>query len=96
MSQARIDAIRAALEAAFAPESLEVGDDSHLHVGHAGARSGKGHFSVRIVSGHFTGMSLVARHRAIYTALGALMIDDIHALAIDARSPQDPPPPSSR
>lgn len=83
----RVAAIRAALERAFAPESLEVQDDSHRHVGHAGARDGRGHFSIEIVSDAFAGMSPVERHRAVYAALDDLMQTDIHALSIKARPP---------
>ncbi|TCZ88327.1 BolA family transcriptional regulator [Lysobacter sp. N42] len=82
-------AIRAALEAAFAPLALEVVDDSHRHAGHAGARDGRGHFNVAIVSRRFAGMSPLARHRAVYAALGELMTTDIHALAIVARTPEE-------
>ncbi len=83
----RIETIRAALEAAFAPEALEVVDDSHRHIRHAGAASGQGHFTVRIVSAAFGGMTPVARHRAVYAALGGLMQTDIHALSIQANAP---------
>lgn len=85
MSAARVEAIRAALQAAFAPQVLEIRDDSHRHAGHAGARDGRGHFHVRIVSEAFAGMAPLARHRAIYAALGMLMQTDIHALSIDAQ-----------
>lgn len=85
--EARVEAIRAALEAAFAPTVLEVQDDSHKHVGHAGARDGRGHFSVRITSAAFAGQLPLARHRAVYAALGGLMETDIHALAIRADAP---------
>ena len=87
---ARLARMRALLDAAFAPAELEVLDDSHRHVGHAGAREGKGHFTVRIVSDAFAGMTPLARHRAVYAALGAMMDTDIHALAIDARPPAPP------
>lgn len=80
----RVDAIRAAMQAAFAPTELEVVDDSHHHIGHAGARDGRGHFRVRIVSPAFAGMAPLARHRAVYAALGTLMQTDIHALSIQA------------
>ncbi|HEY4559840.1 MAG TPA: BolA family protein [Lysobacter sp.] len=83
----RVAAIRAALEAAFAPLSLDVIDDSHRHAGHAGARDGRGHFRVGLVSAAFEGMGSLARHRAVYAALGDLMATDIHALSIDARTP---------
>lgn len=81
----RVERIRSALEAAFQPLELEVVDDSHKHAGHAGARDGRGHFSVRIVSEAFAGMLPLARHRAVYTALGEMMQTDIHALSIDAQ-----------
>ena len=81
--------IHAELSAALLPVSLEVQDDSHLHAGHAGAREGR-HFSVRIVSERFSGLSRVARHRLVYAALEALIPRGIHALAIDAKAPGDP------
>lgn len=83
----RIARIREALEQAFAPVQLQIDDESHLHIGHAGAATGKGHFRVQIVSEHFAGMSPVARHRAVYAALGELMQTDIHALSIRAEAP---------
>ena len=86
---ARVARMRELLTAAFAPRSLDVIDDSHKHVGHAGARGGQGHFSVDIVSDAFAGMGPVARHRAVYAALGAMLQTDIHALAIRARTPDE-------
>ncbi|WP_017917738.1 BolA family protein [Xanthomonas sp. SHU 308] len=83
----RVARIRAALEAAFAPQALEVEDDSHRHAGHAGARDGRGHFNVRVVSPAFAGMGPLARHRAVYAALGEMMQTDIHALSIRAEVP---------
>ena len=79
--------IEQALRAELAPEALEVVDDSHRHVGHAGAREGR-HFSVAITSARFQGLGRVARHRLVYDALHDLIPRGIHALAIDARSPQ--------
>lgn len=87
--EARVDAIRAALQAAFQPLALEVADDSHRHAGHAGARDGRGHFNVAIVSPAFAGLAPLARHRAVYAALGGLMQTDIHALSIQARTPDE-------
>ena len=81
--------IEITLRAALEPLSLEVQDDSHLHAGHAGAREGR-HFSVRIVSRRFEGLGRVARHRLVYDALQPLMLRGIHALAIDARVPDEP------
>ena len=85
----RPDAIRAALEAALAPVSLEVVDESHKHAGHAGARDGRGHFAVTVVSECFAGLAPLARHRRVYAALGDLMTTDIHALSIHARTPAE-------
>lgn len=83
----RMVRMRELLTAAFAPESLLVTDDSHRHVGHAGARDGRGHFTVEIVSDAFAGMAPLARHRAIYAALGEMMTTDIHALSMRANTP---------
>lgn len=80
--------ITARLQAALNPERLEVQDDSHLHAGHAGAREG-GHYTVRICSSRFDGLGRVARHRLVYHSLGELMQQGIHALAIDASTPQE-------
>lgn len=85
----RVDTIRSRLVAALAPDALDIEDESHRHAGHAGARDGRGHFRVRIVSAAFEGRNAIARHRAVYAALGDLMQTDIHALAIDARTPEE-------
>ena len=78
--------IEAALRDALAPTRIEVQDDSHRHAGHAGAREGR-HYTVRIVSARFAGLSRVARHRLVYDSLHDLIPRGIHALAIDARAP---------
>ena len=85
----RIERMRALLEAAFAPRLLEIDDDSHKHAGHSGGAQGHGHFSVRIVSAAFAGLSPIARHRAVYAALGEMMQAGIHALAIRAQTPDE-------
>jgi BolA protein len=85
----RVARIRELLQAALYPSQLEVGDDSHLHVGHAGAASGGGHFSVKIVSERFEGQRLVMRHRLVYDAVQGMMHTDIHALAITAIAPSE-------
>ena len=81
--------LEAVLRTGLQPISLAVQDDSHLHAGHAGAREGR-HFSVRVVSERFAGLSRLARHRLVYDALHSLMPRGIHALAIDARVPDQP------
>ena len=89
MTSERIALIRTRLEEAFAPDSLEIIDDSHLHAGHAGARDGRGHFRVRIVSRQFAGTKTLERHRMVYAALGNLMQTDIHALSVTALGPDE-------
>lgn len=81
--------IEARLRAALAPTAIEVQDDSALHAGHAGAREG-GHYTVRVCSARFRGLGRVARHRLVYDALAPLLSGGIHALAIDARAPDEP------
>jgi BolA protein len=85
----RVERIRALLDAALMPQSLEVVDDSARHAGHAGARDGRGHFNVDIVSDAFAGVAPLARHRKVYAALGDMMETDIHALSIRARTPEE-------
>ena len=80
----RASKIRTLLEQGFTPESLEVEDESYKHVGHEGARDGRGHFRVLIVSDIFAEMNLLQRHRSVYKALGEMMSTDIHALNIEA------------
>jgi BolA protein len=76
------------LTSAFAPESLEIVDESHQHEGHAGHRpGGETHFRVYIVSESFRGKTRVARHRLINEALSAELADRVHALAIHASAP---------
>lgn len=90
--ETRVERIRAALEAALAPESLEVIDESHKHAGHEGARDGRGHFKVLITAAAFEGLNPIARHRAVYEALGDMMVTDIHALSMTARTPAEARP----
>ncbi len=88
----RVAMIRQRLTDSLSPSSLEIADDSHKHVGHAGAASGGGHFTVHIVAEAFIGKSLIQRHRAIYDALGDAMKSDIHALSIKAYTPAETNP----
>jgi BolA family transcriptional regulator, general stress-responsive regulator len=81
--------IEAALHAALAPTALAVRDDSHLHAGQAGASEGR-HFALTLRSARFAGVGRVGRHRLVYDALASLMPRGIHALAIDARAPDEP------
>lgn len=86
MSQARMDQMRQRLLAAFPDAEIRIKDESHLHAGHAGARSGRGHFKLRLRTPALRGDSMIARHRKVYAALGDMMQTDIHALSIDAAS----------
>lgn len=83
------DDLERALREAFTPVRVEVFDDSAAHAGHAGAREGGGHYRVTIVAGAFAGLPRVARHRLVYDALRDWMPREIHALAIDAKSPDE-------
>jgi BolA protein len=81
--------IKSKLERAFAPISLELIDESHLHAGHAGAHpEGESHFRVRIVSREFSGKSRVDRHRMINQVLEDELRAHVHALAIHAAPPE--------
>jgi BolA protein len=75
--------------AVFEPITLAINDESHKHAGHAGARDGTGHYQLSIVSMQFVGKNTVARHRMIYSALGDLMQREIHALDIQAKTPDE-------
>ena len=82
------DDIQARLQSALAPLQIDVQDDSRLHAGHAGAREGR-HFTVRIRSSRFAGLTRVARHRLVYDSLGSLAEQGVHALAIVAQAPDE-------
>jgi len=76
--------------AALDPVSLELVDESARHAGHAGARpGGNTHWKLKLISMKFSGLSSVARHRLVYAALGDLMHNPIHALAIAASTPDE-------
>lgn len=82
------DAMTQALIERLDPLALELVDDSAAHAGHAGAREGA-HFNLRIVSAKFAGLPRISRHRLVYDALRPWMAEGVHALAIDARSPEE-------
>tara|TARA_B100000927_G_C16441854_1_gene460138 strand:+ start:1014 stop:1271 length:258 start_codon:yes stop_codon:yes gene_type:complete len=85
MTAERIKMIEDKLKA-LSPDSIEIEDEGHLHVGHAGAKKG-GHFRLTISSKKFIGLSMVDRHRLIFDTLGNLMETEIHALSIKASTP---------
>ena len=89
MSEQRKAMIRECLERELAPESLEIIDESASHAGHAGAASGGGHFILHIVADAFRDKTLIQRHRLIYDALGDIMHREIHALSIQAKTPDE-------
>lgn len=77
------------LEKAFTSARVAVEDDSARHAGHAGASDGAGHYVVRIESEEFTGRSRLERHRLVYRALAEMLPREIHAINIEAVSPDD-------
>ena len=84
MTEERVEKIRAVLDARFKPMELLVKDQSHLHAGHEGAKDGRGHFDITLVTEAFDGVNRIQRHRMVYDALQQLMTTDIHALRIKA------------
>jgi len=89
VSQERLAIIRQALEERFNPTELVIKDQSQLHIGHEGAKDGKGHFDVTIVSAEFAGQNRIERHRMVYDALTGPLQTDIHALRIKAFTPSE-------
>jgi len=75
--------------ATLAPIELEVTDESHQHAGHAGAKDGGRHYTLRSVTAQWVGKAVMARHRMIYSALGEMMKNEIHALTIRAHAPDE-------
>ncbi len=89
MTEDRQALIREELEKHFQPTELLIKDQSQLHAGHEGAKDGKGHFDVTIVSQAFDGINRVQRHRMVYDALNKMLETDIHALRIKAFAPSE-------
>lgn len=85
----RAERISTRLRSALHTDDVELIDDSHLHAGHAGARDGRGHFRVRVVSRDFAGLRTLQRHQLVYRSLDDLMQTDIHALSIAALTPEE-------
>jgi BolA protein len=77
--------------AVLAPTVLELRDDSHQHIGHAGAANGAGHFSLHIVSEQFRGLTRLQRHQRVLHAVGDLLPHPVHALSIRAQAPEELP-----
>lgn len=83
----RIERMQALLKDALAPTVIDIVDQSHLHAGHAGAATGRGHFDLTICAASFAGKTPIQRHRMVFEALGDMMQTDIHALSIRADTP---------
>ena len=88
---ARFLQIQNRLEETFHPILCQLQDDSAAHAGHAGAASGAGHFSLRIVCKKFEGLNRISRHRLVYDAVGDMMHTEIHAFVIVALAPSEMP-----
>lgn len=89
MTAQRVERIRERLREGLDTDEITVADESHKHIGHPGARSGLGHFAVRVRSPAFAGKSMIERHRLVYEALGDMMQTDIHAVSIRALAPEE-------
>jgi BolA protein len=85
----RITELHRVLTEAFAPEELTIIDESDKHVGHAGARDGRGHFRI-LLRAHVPGDNLREQHQAVYAAVGTLLETDIHALSMNITVPDHP------
>ena len=81
----------AKLAAGLAPTRLEIEDESHLHAGHAGAReAGETHYRIKVASASFSGKGRIERHRMIYALLAEEIAGGVHALALHAKTPDEP------
>lgn len=87
MTAQRVEIIKDTLSSAFDTSEVTVVDEGHKHVGHAGAKTGLGHFAVTLRSAQFEGLPLLERHKQVYASLGSLMQTDIHALSIRPLAP---------
>lgn len=89
MPEGTVAKIRERIERALAPLALRIEDESALHAGHEGAKSGGGHYRVHLVSPMFEGLARVARHRLVYDALDDLMKREVHALSLVLLAPRE-------
>jgi BolA protein len=88
MLEGTVERMRQRLQA-LQPVELRIDDDSALHAGHEGAKSGGGHYRLYLVSPRFEGLSRQARHRLVYDALGQMMQREVHALSMVLKTPQE-------
>ena len=99
MPEGTVERLRERLQA-LQPLSLAIDDDSAMHAGHEGAKSGGGHYRLRMVSRRFAGLPRLARHRLVYDSLASMMQRDVHALSLVLQTPEEagvaPPPISGK
>jgi BolA protein len=99
MPEGTVERMRQRLQA-LQPLALAIDDDSARHAGHEGAKSGGGHYRLRLVSSRFAGLPRLARHRLVYDALGPMMQREVHALSLVLQTPVEagvnPPPISGK
>jgi len=88
MPEGTVEQMRSRL-AQLSPLEIAIDDESALHAGHEGAKSGGGHYRLRLISKRFSGLPRMARHRLVYDALHDLMQRDIHALSMTLLAPDD-------
>jgi len=88
MPEGTVERLRERLQA-LQPQSVEIDDESALHAGHEGAKSGGGHYRLRLVSCRFEGLSRLARHRLVYDSLGQIMQREVHALTLVLQTPEE-------
>ncbi len=89
MNDIRVNRLRSRLEEKLSPSRLEIIDESAKHAGHAGAAGGGGHYIIHITAAAFSGQSPIQRHRLVYDAVGDMMHNEIHALSINPRAPDE-------
>ena len=89
MTAERVEMIRERLTNNLHPTKLDIIDESARHAGHAGAASGGGHFIVNISASVFKDKTLIQRHRLVYDAVDDIMHSEIHALSIQAKTPDE-------
>ena len=88
MPEGTVERLRASLQA-LQPLALQIDDESAKHAAHEGAKSGGGHYRLRLVSEQFAGLSRLARHRLVYDSLGSLMQREVHALSLVLQTPEE-------
>ena len=83
------DALLERVRQAFPEAAIQIEDESHLHVGHAGAAGGAGHFRVRVIDARFKGLQRIGRHRLVYDAVSDWIPSRVHALNIIAMTTEE-------